>query len=543
MVAKNKNNNGNGKQINSQASMTKAVKSVCDVLRRDKAKGARLYVPELTWMFFLRYLDMMEEKELQKAQALGMPFQESIDSPYRWRDWAAPFDRSKTPEEVIVNKETGWKRCEFDIGAIGEFLKFVNGDYSDEEKKKGKKGLFPYLKELGDKPSATNKQKIISEIFRNKEKTILASETNLLNALDRIQALTDARISDQHMFPISQAFEGLLPSLGEKKNDGGQFFTPREIIRVIVNTVKPELGKTVYDPCCGTGGFLIEAYKFMMEKHPTPTIIETLKTETFWGREDAGEAIPICLANMALHEIDLPRIWHGNTLTGAVTYGELFSGAPNQFDYILTNPPFGSKEGKDAQAQFAYKCGKAQILFLQHIIDFLADGGTCGMVIDEGVMFHKKTSAYKQTKSKLLNECNLWCVISLPQGVFVNAGAGVKTNLLFFTKGKQTERVWYYDMTLTDDLKLRKVNKGNPLIFNDFSDFYRRLALEPDDPERISERSWYLTIEEIKKRGYDLKATNENAPDTSDKRTTAELIAIIDEAQREIKEALSALRA
>lgn len=543
MVAKNKNNNGNGKQINSQASMTKAVKSVCDVLRRDKAKGARLYVPELTWMFFLRYLDMMEEKELQKAQALGMPFQESIDSPYRWGDWAAPFDRSKTPEEVIVNKETGWKRCEFDIGAIGEFLKFVNGDYSDEEKKQGKKGLFPYLKELGEKPGATNKQKIISEIFRNKEKTIIASETNLLNALDRIQALTDARISDQHMFPISQAFEGLLPSLGEKKNDGGQFFTPREIIRVIVNTVKPEQGKTVYDPCCGTGGFLIEAYKFMMERHPTPTIIETLKTETFWGREDAGEAIPICLANMALHEIDLPRIWHGNTLTGAVTYGELFSGAPNQFDYILTNPPFGSKEGKDAQAQFAYKCGKAQILFLQHIIDFLADGGTCGMVIDEGVMFHKKTSSYKQTKSKLLNECNLWCVISLPQGVFVNAGAGVKTNLLFFTKGKQTERVWYYDMTLTDDLKLRKVNKGNPLIFNDFSDFYRRLALEPDDPERISERSWYLTIEEIKKRGYDLKATNENAPDTSDKRTTAELIAIIDEAQREIKEALSALRA
>jgi type I restriction enzyme M protein len=145
----------------------------------------------------------------------------------------------------------------------------------------------------------------------------------------------------------------------------------------------------------------------------------------------------------------------------------LFAGAPGQFDSVLTNPPFGSKEGNDAQARFAFKTGKAQILFLQHIIDALADGGTCGMVIDEGVLFHTKTATYKQTKRKLLDECDLWCVISLPQGVFVNAGAGVKTDLLFFTKGRSTERVWYYDMTLKDDFTPRKVNKGNPLTFAD----------------------------------------------------------------------------
>jgi type I restriction enzyme M protein len=510
--------------------MTKAVKSICDILRRDKAKGARLYVPELTWMFFLRYLDIIEQKEEQKAKALGTSFQSTLTEPFRWHDWAATFDQKRPQEETLSNKLQGWKRSELSEKAIGSFLSFVNDE------------LFPYLKALGEKPSATNKQKVISEIFRNKEKTILASETNLLNALDKVHALTDAIISDQHMFPISQAFEGLLPSLGEKKNDGGQFFTPREIIRVIVNTVKPGVGKSVYDPCCGTGGFLIEAYKYMMGQKPTPTEIAALKTETLWGREDAGEAIPICLANMVLHDIDLPRIWHGNTLTGAVTYGDLFSGAPSQFDYVLTNPPFGSKEGKDARAQFAYKSGKAQILFLQHIIDTLADGGTCGMVIDEGVMFHTKTSAFKQTKRKLLNECNLWCVISLPQGVFVNAGAGVKTNLLFFTKGKQTERVWYYDMTLTKDFKPRKVNKGNPLTFIDFSDFFERLALDPNEPGRVSEWSWYVSMDQIKKKDYDLKATNENAPDTSDKRTTEELIAIIEEAQRQIEEGLKRLK-
>jgi type I restriction enzyme M protein len=208
-----------------------------------------------------------------------------------------------------------------------------------------------------------------------------------------------------------------------------------------------------------------------------------------------------------------------------------------------TNPPFGSKEGKDAQAQFAFKSGKAQILFLQHIINSLVDGGTCGMVIDEGVMFHTKTAAYRQTKRKLLDECNLWCIISLPQGVFVNAGAGVKTDLLFFTKGPATERVWYYDMTLKEDFTPRKVNKGNPLVFDDFRDFFERLALPPDNPGRVSERSWYVQIETIRERNFDLKAMNENAPDLSDKRTPAEFMSIIEHAQKEIADGLAALRA
>ena len=314
--------------------MDKAVKSICDVLRRDKAKGARLYVPELTWMFFLRYLDIMEQKEEEKAKALATSFHSTLVEPYRWRDWAAPFDQKISYDETITKKGAGWKRRELSEKAMGSYLAFVNNE------------LFPFMKTLGETPGASNKQKVISEIFRNKEKTILSSETNLLNALDKVHTLTEAIISEQHMFPISQAFEGLLPMLGEKKNDGGQFFTPREIIRIIINTVKPEVGKTVYDPCCGTGGFLIEAYKHIMGQKPAPTQIAALKTETLWGREDAGEAIPVCLANMALHDIDLPRIWHGNTLTGAVTYGDLFSGAPSQFDYVFTNPPLAVRRGK-----------------------------------------------------------------------------------------------------------------------------------------------------------------------------------------------------
>ena len=152
-------NTNNGKIIRSQAEMDKAIKSVCDILRRDKAKGARLYVPELTWMFFLRYLDIMEQKEGQKAAALGAAFERTLNPPYRWWDWAAPFDQHVPADTIFVNQEQGWKRRELAEQALGSFLGFVNDD------------LFPFLKNLGEQPGATNKQKVISEIFRNKERT------------------------------------------------------------------------------------------------------------------------------------------------------------------------------------------------------------------------------------------------------------------------------------------------------------------------------------------------------------------------------------
>ena len=313
-MAKAKNSNG---PITNQASLDRAVWNICDILRRDKAKGARLYVPELTWMLFLNALDQKEILEEQRASALGMAFKPSIESPFRWRDWAVKPANGSQP---VANQAPGWKRRELAGQAIGSFLKFVNEE------------LFPYLRELGGKPGATDRQRVIAMIFGNKEQTILESETNLLDTIDKVDALTRAEISDQHIFLVSQAFEGLLPRLGEKKNDGGQFFTPREVIRAIVNAVNPQLGKTAYDPCCGTGGFLIEAYKHMAAQGPTGTQINLLKTETFWGREDANEAIPITLANMVLHDIDLPRIWHGNTLTGVATEPARIEGAPLQLD-------------------------------------------------------------------------------------------------------------------------------------------------------------------------------------------------------------------
>lgn len=517
-------------EISTQSSMDRAVKGICDKLRRDKAKGAKAYVPELSWMLFLCYLDLLEFEKEKKFVAVGKKYINIIPEPYRWRDWALEYDKKISKSEIIKKKLPGWKRCDLDNKGIGKFLDFVNKD------------LFNFLSKIGSSKSALDIQKVISIMFKIKEKTVLKVEANLQDAIDEITKLSSKNINEKHLFPISQAYEGLLPDLGAKNSDGGQFFTPREIIKVIIETIKPKIGKTIFDPCCGTGGFFIEAFKYLSNKKIKPSEIEFLKSKTFWGKEQEDDAILMLLANLVLHNIDSPKIWHGNTLTGTIDNNELFHNAPQTYDYIFTNPPFGSKEGKAAQAKFPYKCSKAQILFIQEIIDNLKDGGECGMVIDEGVMFHSKTKAFLQTKKKLLNENNLHTIISLPPGVFVNANAASKTNLLFFKKGSPTKKIWYYDMAITEEFIPRKVNKGNPLLFEHFNDFFKKYNLSPNDPKKISERSWFVNIDEIKKTNYKIHAQNNNKPDLSDKRTSKQIYESISKNLRELNDIVKNLK-
>jgi type I restriction enzyme M protein len=321
--------------------------------------------------------------------------------------------------------------------------------------------------------------------------------------------------------------------MGEKGNDGGQFFTPREIIRAMVKTVNPRLGETIYDPCCGTGGFLVQAYNHLypLAQKKGADKIHTLKHSTFFGREKENLIYPITLANMILHGIEQPAIWHGNTLTGNEIFGGLFGEAPGKYDVILTNPPFGGKEGKEAQTNFAYKTGATQVLFLQHVIESLKPKGRCGIVLDEGVLFRTNETAFVQTKRKLLDDCNVYCIVSLPGGVFTAAGAGVKTNLLFFEKGKRTEKIWYYDLS---DIK---VGKRNPFTLDKFGDFFELLP-----GRKESERSWTLDRAEIERKGFDLKAVNPNRKTAEDTRTPEELIALIEARQKEISLALKELK-
>lgn len=487
--------------------MNAAIKQIADVMRRANYAGALQYVPELSWILFLRILDEREQLEADEAAAVGVPFVASLEAPYRWRDWAAPG---------------GSKRKELTNAARGSYLAFVNVD------------LLPYLHRLRDRPTATARQKVISQVVSAVDKVDVDTERNLLDILDKVHEIRQEAVDQTHVFTLSQAYEGLLLKMGEKNNDGGQFFTPREVIRAMVRTVDPRLGETVYDPGCGTGGFLAQSYEWMQERlggAATAQSLRELREETFWGREKADSVYPIALANLVLHGIDNPHIWHGNTLTGQEVYGGLFVGAPDQFDVVLMNPPFGGKEGKEAQTKFAYKTGATQVLFLQHVIDALKPGGRCGMVIDEGVLFRTTETAFVQTKRKLLDDCDLWCIVSLPPGVFSSAGAGVKTNLLFFTKGGPTEQVWYYDLS---DVK---VTKKQPLTVDRFDQFF-----ELKDSHADSDRSWTVTRAEIEARGFDLKAVNPNAKSDVDTRTPAELLAEIEARHAEVGAAIHELR-
>ncbi len=204
---------------------------------------------------------------------------------------------------------------------------------------------------------------------------------------------------------------------------------------------------------------------------------------TFYGREKDNAIYPIALSNLILHGVDEPHVWHGNTLTGQEVYGDLFKGAPQFFDVLLMNPPFGGKEGKEAQTQFDYKTGATQVLFLQHVLKSMKTASRCGIVLDEGVLFRTNETAFVQTKRKLLEECDVYCIVSLPGGVFSSAGAGVKTNLVFFTKGKPTETIWYYDLSAV------KVGKKTPLTLAHFGEFFKLLPARGD-----SRDSWTVNF-------------------------------------------------
>ena len=487
----------------SQSAVDARIKSVCDILRRSNCASALQYIPELTWMLFLRILDEREMLEEEEAAAVGATFTPSLKFPYRWQDWAAP---------------DGPKRKELQDGMAGDTFGFVNEE------------LIPYLHQLGEYAPATPRQRVVSQVMDAVDETRLDTERNFLDVIDRIHEIRLEYTDPQHVFLLSQAYEGLLLRMGEKNNDGGQFFTPREIIRAVVRTIAPRLGETVYDPACGTGGFLAQAYEHMKEQLETGEELETLG-RSFYGREKDNQAYPIALANLVLHGIDQPHIWHGNTLTMSESYGGLFKGAPDLFDVILMNPPFGGKEGVDAQTRYTFKTSSTQALFLQEVVNSLKAGGRAGIVVDEGLLFRTNETAFVQTKTKLLDECDLWCIVSLPAGVFTQAGAGVKTNLLFFTKGKRTERVWYYDLS---DVK---VTKRKPLTLVHFEEFR---ALLPERAE--SERSWTVSREEIESRKYDLKAVNPNRPSDADTRTPQELIALIETHGAEMREALAELK-
>ena len=340
-----------------------------------------------------------------------------------------------------------------------------------------------------------------------------------------------------HVFTLSQVYEGLLLKMGEKGNDGGQFFTPREVIRAMVRVVDPKIGETVYDPGCGTGGFLAQSYEYMQRQAratiATADQLETLKQRTFYGREKENLIYPIALANLVLHGIDEPHLWHGNTLTGQETYGGLFQGAPQLFDVVLTNPPFGGKEGKEAQTQLRLQDRRDPgAVPPARDRQPASDGGRCGIVLDEGVLFRTNEDGLRPDQAQAAGRL---------RPVVHREPARRRVH------GRRRRRedepaVLHQGQAHREDLVLRPLRhqgrQEDAAYVEQFEDFFRLLPTRGD-----SERSWTVTREQIEARNYDLKAVNPNAKVKEDTRTPEEILDLIEKKGQEIQQAIAQLRA
>ena len=299
-------------------------------------------------------------------------------------------------------------------------------------------------------------------------------------------------------------YESRLNRMGNAGRNGGEYYTPRPLIRTIVKIVDPQIGKTVYDGACGSAGFLCEAYNYMHERVRRTEDEKILQENTFTGKDDKALPYIIATMNMILHGVECPNIINTNTLTENLADVQ----EKDRFDYILANPPFGGKERVEVQQNFTIKTGETAYLFLEHFIKYLRAGGQAGIVI-KNTFLSNTDNASVALRKKLLEECNLHTVLDLPSGVFQ---AGVKTVVLFFKKGEPTRNVWFYQLNLS-----RTLGKTDPLNEKDLAEFVQLQKTKAD-----SENSWSVPVADLNDN-YDLSPNNPNRVEVVDERTPEQI--------------------
>jgi type I restriction enzyme M protein len=449
-------------------------KNIDDILHKDAGCSSELdYVEQTSWILFLKYLDDLEKDKKTAAELSGKTYNPIISPEYRWEKWAAP-KRTK-------NGLSGEVEIDHQIALTGDDLAdFVNGK------------LFPYLKKFKtDAISADTIEYKIGEIF-SELKNRIQSGYNLREVLNRIDELRFRTHSEKH--EMSHLYEGKIQNMGNAGRNGGEYYTPRPLIRTIVKVVAPEIGNKIYDGAVGSAGFLCEAFEYLkITKSLTTKDTEILQKNSFYGKEKKALAYIIGTMNMILHGIEAPNIVHTNTLAENITDIQ----EKDRYDIVLANPPFGGKERAEVQQNFPIKTGETAFLFLQHFIKILKAGGRAGIVI-KNTFLSNTDNASLSLRKLLLDSCNLHTVLDLPGGVF--SGAGVKTVVLFFDKGSPTRNVWYYQLNLD-----RNLGKTNALSENDLADF---VALQKTKAN--SKNSWLLNIGDIDTETYDLSVKNPN---------------------------------
>jgi type I restriction enzyme M protein len=443
-----------------------AFKNIDDVLRKEAGCTTELdYTEQTSWLLFLKYLDGLDEDKADEAKLEGRRYAYILDRTYRWEAWAAPKGKD---------------------GKLDHNAAMTGDDLSDFVNRK----LFPYLHGFKQNASGPNTIEYkIGEIF-GEIKNKIQSGYNLREVIDHIDELRFRSQVEKH--ELSHLYEAKIKNMGNAGRNGGEYYTPRPLIRAIVQVVNPKIGERIYDGAVGSGGFLCESFEFLKSKGRLATKdLTSLQTRTFYGKEKKSLAYVIGVMNMILHGIEAPNIIHTNTLTENLADIQ----EKDRYDIVLANPPFGGHERKEVQQNFPIRTGETAFLFLQHFIKILKAGGRGGIVI-KNTFLSNGDNASVGLRKLLLESCSLHSVLDCPQGTF--QGAGVKTVVLFFEKGSPTRKIWFYQLEPG-----RSLGKTNPLSDADLTDFVKLQKTFADSP-----KSWSVDAKTIDQTNFDLSVRN-----------------------------------
>jgi type I restriction enzyme M protein len=475
-------------------------KNIDDILHKDSGCTSELdYTEQSSWLLFLKYLAALELDKANEAALEGKAYKFLIHEPFRWEAWAAP----KTPSGQL----------DHNAAMTGDDLRaFVNDR------------LFPYLAGFKQRASGPNTIEYkIGEVF-SEIKNKVQSGYNLRDVIEHVDELRFGAQAEKH--ELSHLYEAKIKNMGNAGRNGGEYYTPRPLIRAMVKVLKPKIGERIYDGACGSAGFLCEAFEYLSSQPDLSTAdLKTLQTSTFYGKEKKSLAYVIAIMNMILHGIEAPNVIHANTLAENISDIQ----DRDRYDVILANPPFGGKERKEVQQNFPIKTGETAFLFLQHFIKTLKAGGRAAIVI-KNTFLSNTDNASTSIRKLLLESCNLHTVLDCPSGTF--QGAGVKTVVLFFEKGAPTRKVWFYQLDPG-----RNMGKTNALNDADLAEFVTLQATFADSP-----KSWSVDASSINADSYDLSVKNPNGGEVATLRTPQEILDEIAALDAESAEVLATIR-
>lgn len=461
------------------------IKTIQDIMRQDEGvDGDAQRISQLVWMIFLKVFDD-KEQEWELEGNYKSPIPEKL----RWRNWAADAE-----------------------GITGdELLDFINNK------------LFKTLKEL---PVNKNpKAQLVKDLFEDaynymKKGTLIRQIVNKLNEVDFNKS------EDRHLF--NDIYENILRDL-QSAGNAGEYYTPRAVTQFIVDMVNPKIGEKVLDPACGTGGFLVCSLENLKKKAKTVADRELIG-KNLHGVEKKPLPHLLCTTNLILHDVEIPQIRHDNTLSRPLRdYG-----SADMVDVVVTNPPFGGIEEDSIKYNFpaTFQTKETADLFLVLIMKLLRDGGRCGLVLPDGFLFGE--GAKTRIKEQLLAEFNLHTIVRLPNGVF-SPYTGINTNLLFFEKGKPTKEIWYFEHKLPEGYKT--YNKSKPIRIEEFD--VEKQWWKDRTNEKFSKVCWKVTIDEIKKRNYNLDIKNPALGDIKETLSKEEILKALNSNNEKISKILA----